>query len=64
MPTEATKKAQSSELRNRLERAAEESASPIHPVYGWQDLKKTVSGLFRSPKTAKEDDETSQASKQ
>jgi hypothetical protein len=46
MPTEAVKK-RPSDLRVRLEQAAEESKSPVHPVYGWQDLRKTVVSIFK-----------------
>lgn len=47
MPAEATRNTRETDLRTRLERAAEESRSPVHPVYGWNDLKRTVSGLFK-----------------
>ena len=56
MAVEATRK--ESSLRTRLERAAEESRSPIHPVYGWKDLKKTVSDLFAGKKDESAESQT------
>lgn len=37
-------------LRERLERAAEESRSPVYPVFGWKDLKNKLSDALRRVK--------------
>lgn len=57
MAAEATSNAKETDLRTRLERAAQESRSPVHPVYGWNDLKKTFTDLFKkSDQSSREPD--------
>ena len=58
MAHEAVKRAEGG-LRDKLERAAEESRSPVHPVYGWNDLKKSVSGLFKKSESESSSSERS-----
>ena len=55
MPAEAIKTAKDNGLRAKLERAAEESRSPVHPVFGWNDLIKTVSEMFKKPDKSSSD---------
>jgi hypothetical protein len=52
MAVEAIKDVKETGLRAKLERAAQESRSPVHPVFGWTDLKKTVSELFKKSESS------------